>query len=65
MRGHTIGFILACFNERFIFSRICLLLKHRNRYISFFSKNMFIYLSALGLSCGTGDLYHIHVTINR
>lgn len=55
-RTHTVGFILACFNEIFIFSRICLLMKHRNRHISFFSKKMFIYLSALGLSCGTRDL---------
>ena len=55
-RTHTVGFILACFNEIVIVSRICLLMKHRNRHISFFSKKMFIYLSELGLSCGTQDL---------
>ena len=65
-RTHTVGFILACFNEIVIVSRICLLMKHRNRHISFFSKKMFIYcLSWVLVVALRIFLYHIHVKINR
>ena len=65
-RGLTIGSILAYFKEMFIFSRICFLMKHRNRYISSFSKTcLLIYLPWVLVVALRIFLYNIYVKINK